>query len=128
MQPRIVTTWTKMRDHIAGAPAWLKTYGVPGTKLYAAVESLIALERPTPETALACYAEVPGHDGRYLSRCDGCEHDVPIVVVVGEPLDWESSTAILCPDCARASVAALEAALGEGVSVAATAVALGVGR
>lgn len=114
MEARIVTEWTKMREHIEGAPAWLKTYGVPGTKLYAAVESLIALESPTPETAIACYAAVPGHEGRYLSRCDGCEQDVPVAVAVGEEPDWESSTAMLCPDCARAAVAAIESALAKG--------------
>ncbi len=37
--------------------------------------------------------------------CDGCKKQTPVVVRVGDELDWESATADLCLECLEEAVA-----------------------
>jgi hypothetical protein len=40
-----------------------------------------------------------GNDSWTSNRCDECGRDNEVVVTVGEPPDYESRTASLCPEC-----------------------------
>lgn len=47
--------------------------------------------------------------GWTLLQCDECKKSVEAVVQVGQPPDYESSTASICIDCAKAALKMLEA-------------------
>lgn len=68
----------------------------------AIAEKLDALD---PETATAeQVAAIIGNDSWARDpKCHECQEIVPMVVQVGEPMDYESNTACLCGRCLKAA-------------------------
>lgn len=79
-----------------------------------AAEVAAQLDQLDPETATAAdVARIIGNDSwTRVAECDECRGRAPCVVEVGEPPDYESSTARLCLPCAERAVAMLREAMG----------------
>lgn len=58
----------------------------------------------TPERIAA----IIGNDSWSAVECDQCGERVPVAVTVGQPPDYESSTATICEPCLRRALALLE--------------------
>jgi len=40
--------------------------------------------------------------------CDECDKPMKRVVLLGEPINWESATALVCADCLRRALSLIE--------------------
>lgn len=67
--------------------------------------------RALPDDATVAQVDAAvGHSGQTYMHCHECGRtDSPMLVQVGEPPDYESSTADLCPDCVRAAMEIVKA-------------------
>lgn len=70
-------------------------------KIHAAVSAL-NLETAPPEDVQAAMQFPSGWIRQ--PKCDECGREVDVVVQLGEPLDYESSTANVCIECLRAAI------------------------
>lgn len=49
-------------------------------------------------------SSIIGNDTWTQNKCNGCNQDCQLVVILGEPPDYESSTARICPSCLEKAV------------------------
>lgn len=63
---------------------------------------------PKAERTPARIAEIIGNDSWAVVECDQCGKRVPVAVTVGQPPDYETSTATICEPCLRRALALLE--------------------
>jgi hypothetical protein len=101
MGMKVTTRATLARDAVARAKAQ------PGNGYEWAVKLRALSDDATPDQVDAAV----GHGGQTWMRCHECGTDkASMVVTVGEPPDYESSTADLCAPCIRKAVAMVEEA------------------
>lgn len=84
---------------------WERQYGDATGDKKAITQRLAALGAwPEPEAVNA----VIGNDSWTECTCNECGESVPLVVRLGEPPDYESSTADVCERCLSAALARIE--------------------
>lgn len=100
MKPRLLTE----RGRIRGvAEAWRMQYapgghwGTWGEDKKAIYDKLSALDVETASTDDV--KAIIGNASWTALVCDGCDASVKDAVQVGDPVDYDSSTAVLCRDC-----------------------------
>ena len=113
---KVITVRSLIRDV---ADRWDRQYP-PGHKYTAPDKAAIGVRLRALDAETATAAEVDATIGNSswtdTPRCDDCgARGLAVVVQMGEPPDYESSTSSLCVPCLRAAMEAGErAAKGEG--------------
>lgn len=97
------------RDLIRGvAKAWDEQYGTPTDPKYS--ETLVSQrlhELDTEKATAQDVAAIIGNDSWTTLRCHECGKDTTTILRLGEPPDYESNTADICPTCIRQAYQAL---------------------
>ena len=92
----------------AAPQRWRDQYGLPpkGSEHRRIGDELAAL--PKAERTPPRIAAIIGNDSWSVVECDQCGKCVPVAVTVGQPPDYETSTATICEPCLRRALALLE--------------------